>query len=299
MNKEEFLKDLTKRAAFIDKKLLDYLPGDDEYPETIHQAMRYSLTAGGKRLRPVLAIAAAEAVGGDTADVVPAACALEMIHTYSLIHDDLPAMDDDNIRRGRPTNHVVYGEAIAVLAGDALLTLAFEVLGSLPEITGVSPSDAVKVIKELSYASGSRGMIGGQVVDISSENVEISGDILKYIHTHKTGALFKASIKTGAILALASDEQINALTRYAHFLGLGFQITDDILDIEGETGKLGKTVGSDQKKKKATYPSLFGLQEAKQMAREAVAESLIALENFDERADFLREMARYLLEREN
>lgn len=299
MNKKAFLKELKRKVNIIEEALSQYLPGEDEYPETIHQSMRYSMLAGGKRLRPVLVLAAAEAVGGDVKKVIPAACAIEMIHTYSLIHDDLPAMDDDNYRRGKPTNHVVYGEAIAILAGDALLTLAFEVLSSLVEEPGIAPQKVLRVIKEISLAAGSRGLIGGQVVDIGSENLDISAETLKYIHIHKTGALFKAALKTGAILSSASEEQITALSRYAHFLGLGFQITDDILDIEGDTEKLGKPVGSDIKKKKATYPSIFGLQEAKQMAREAVAESLMSLEGFDERADFLREMARYLLERDN
>ncbi|ADG82550.1 polyprenyl synthetase family protein [Thermincola potens] len=299
MNKKAFLKELKRKVNIIEEALSQYLPGEDEYPETIHQSMRYSMLAGGKRLRPVLVLAAAEAVGGDVKKVIPAACAIEMIHTYSLIHDDLPAMDDDNYRRGKPTNHVVYGEAIAILAGDALLTLAFEVLSSLVEEPGIDPQKVLRVIKEISLAAGSRGLIGGQVVDIGSENLDISAETLKYIHIHKTGALFKAALKTGAILSSASEEQITALSRYAHFLGLGFQITDDILDIEGDTEKLGKPVGSDIKKKKATYPSIFGLQEAKQMAREAVAESLMSLEGFDERADFLREMARYLLERDN
>ncbi|KNZ70734.1 polyprenyl synthetase [Thermincola ferriacetica] len=299
MNKKAFLKELKRKVNIIEDALSQYLPGEDEYPETIHQSMRYSMLAGGKRLRPVLVLAAAEAVGGDVKKVIPAACAIEMIHTYSLIHDDLPAMDDDNYRRGKPTNHVVYGEAIAILAGDALLTLAFEVLSSLVEEPGIAPQKVLRVIKEISLAAGSRGLIGGQVVDIGSENLDISAETLKYIHINKTGALFKAALKTGAILSSASEEQITALSRYAHFLGLGFQITDDILDIEGDTEKLGKPVGSDIKKKKATYPSIFGLQEAKQMAREAVAESLMSLEGFDERADFLREMARYLLERDN
>lgn len=296
--KGNFLDKLKEKAMIIEEALESYMPKEDEYPEMIHQAMRYSLLGGGKRLRPIMVMAAAEAVGGDQYKVLPVACAMEMIHTYSLIHDDLPAMDDDNYRRGKPTNHAIYGDAIAVLAGDALLTMAFEIMSKIqdPEI---KPEAVLRVINEISSAAGTRGMIGGQVVDICSENIEISGETLKYIHTHKTGALFKASLRAGAILCSATEEQISALTRYAYFLGLGFQITDDVLDIEGDEEKLGKAVGSDQKKKKSTYPSIYGIQEAKQMAREAVAESLLSLEHFDGKADLLRDISRFLLERDS
>lgn len=290
---------INDRIKLINEALDLYLPKPGYNSEIIHEAMRYSVNAGGKRLRPVLLLAAAEAVGGDYKKAIPAACAIEMIHTYSLIHDDLPAMDDDDYRRGKPTSHMVYGESIAILAGDALLTHAFELLGEADRSVQLSGGTIAKVVREIAYAAGSRGMIGGQVVDILSENREIDKKTLEYIHSHKTGALFKASVRTGAIIGGASETELRELTQYAESFGVAFQITDDILDVAGDSKKLGKTVGSDERKKKATYPSLFGLEQSKTLAVEAVEAALNSLKTFGERADILKYFARYLINREN
>lgn len=261
------------------------------YPETIHKAMRYSMFAGGKRLRPVLAVAAAEAVGGSMNDILDVACALEMIHTYSLIHDDLPAMDNDDYRRGKLTNHKVFGEGIAVLAGDALLTYAFEIISSAKV---ASPDRLLAVIKEISHAVGTLGMIGGQVVDIESEGKSITSETLEYIHSAKTGALFRASIRAGGILAGANEEQLCCLTKYAEHFGLVFQITDDILDVIGDEAIIGKPVGSDIKNHKATYPSLYTLPVAQQMAEATISKALACLDTSGLQSEFLRELVKYL-----
>lgn len=287
---------LKNYATVVDKALADYLPGADVYPSTIHEAMRYSIFAGGKRLRPILTIAAAETVGGRMEEVLPVACALEMIHTYSLVHDDLPAMDNDDFRRGRPTSHKVYGEAMAILVGDALLTQAFEVIAGTAN--KVSPDKVNQVTLEIARAAGSLGLIGGQVVDTLSENKTVDGQVLEYIHRHKTGALFKAAIRAGAILSGATAEQLTALTIYAEQMGLAFQIKDDLLDIEGDQNKIGKPVGSDVKNKKATYPSLYGLAEARQMANLAAAEAVAALEIFGPKAEFLRSIMHFIINRD-
>ncbi len=299
MNKDTFKREINDKVRLIDQALDNYLFNSAAIPETLHHAMRYSVFAGGKRLRPVLLLASAEAVGGDAVLLLPAASAFEMVHTYSLIHDDLPAMDNDDFRRGQPTNHKVFGEAMAILAGDGLLTEAFGLITECCVSGNISPETVVTVIKELSQAAGPFGMIGGQVVDIHSENQSIDKDVLEYIHSHKTGALFKACVRAGAIMGRGSAEQLAALTRYAENLGLAFQITDDVLDVEGDSGKLGKTVGSDERLKKATYPSLYGLEESKKLAADAVDRALKALDMFDREADLLRCIARYLLEREN
>jgi len=290
----DFEKALKEKAEVIEEALEHYLPPPNAYPPLIHQAMRYSTMQGGKRLRPVLVMAVAEAVGGKSEDVLPAACALEMIHTYSLIHDDLPAMDNDDYRRGKPTNHKVYGEAIAILAGDALLTLAFSLLAG---INSASPKDVVKVIGEVAAAAGTFGMIGGQVVDTFFAGKEIDADTLKYIHSHKTGALYRAAVRTGAILAGAEEKKLADLTRYAEYLGLAFQIKDDILDIEGDATVIGKPVGSDIKNKKATYPALFGIEQAKAKARQAGEKALSAIGSFGNEADFLRLLVQFVVER--
>lgn len=293
-----FLAELKARAGVIDEALERFLPPAQMYPPLIHEAMRYSVFAGGKRLRPVLTMAAAEAAGGEPARALPVACAIELIHTYSLIHDDLPAMDNDDYRRGKPTSHRVYGEAIAVLAGDALLTLAFELLAR-NEVGGpVDPVRRLRVIAEIAHAAGSAGMIGGQVVDILLGDKDIRADILEYIHRHKTGAIYRAAVRSGAILAGADEETLRSLTEYAEHLGLAFQIKDDILDIEGDQVKLGKPVGSDQRNKKATYPALFGLAEAKEKAGQEVAAAIRALDKFDQRADFLRNLATFVITRD-
>ncbi|KKM11761.1 hypothetical protein SY88_07020 [Clostridiales bacterium PH28_bin88] len=290
---------LSSRLALVNHALERLIPSGEAYPQVIHQAMRYSTFAGGKRLRPILTLAAAEAVGGDPERALPTACALEMIHTYSLIHDDLPAMDNDDFRRGIPTCHKAYGEAMAILAGDALLTRAFEVLSGNAELPGVSPEVALRVIREVAEAAGSLGLIAGQVVDIQSEGVPVSTETLRYIHEHKTGVLFKTAVRSGALISMASEKKLVALTDYAGYLGLAFQITDDILDVEGTIEKLGKSVGSDEKKLKATYPALFGLARSKELAGEAVAQAISSLEGLGAPAEPLREMARYLLARDH
>lgn len=296
MHLKEELKALVKE---VDAALSLYLPPESVYPAVIHQAMRYSIFAGGKRLRPILALAACRAVNGDEKKVMPAACALEMVHTYSLIHDDLPAMDDDDLRRGQPTNHKVFGEAIAILAGDALLTRSFGLLAEAGCKEAEWPSLYLQVMRELAEASGSGGMIGGQVVDMESEQKQIDFPTMEYIHKHKTGALIRASLSIGSLLGGGSEEQIEALSQYGEHLGLAFQITDDLLDIQGDTEKLGKPVGSDVKNQKATYPALLGVEEAKEKARQAVGAALASLDGFDAKADFLRELAKYLLVRED
>ena len=235
-----------------------------ERPESLREAMRYSLLAGGKRLRPILCLAACELAGGDAAQAMPTAVALEMIHTMSLIHDDLPAMDDDDLRRGRPTNHKVYGEAVAILAGDALLTRAFEMVAL--RSPGVPPERLLKVVGELSLVAGAPGLVGGQVVDLESEGKEVDLETLEYIHLHKTGALLSACVITGAMIGGADDELIAALRVYARGIGLAFQIIDDILDITASSEVLGKTAGKDLIADKTTYPKLLGLEESRKRA---------------------------------
>lgn len=291
----DFKAELKKRAAVVERALEKYLPPVDAYPSLIHRAMRYSTLGGGKRLRPVLAMAAAEAAGGSPLDVLPAACALELIHTYSLIHDDLPSMDNDDYRRGKLTSHKVFGEAVAVLAGDALLTFAFELLS---ESKCPDPERVVKVIGEVATGAGTMGLIGGQVVDTFSAGEEINEETIEYIHRHKTGALYRVSVRTGAILAGASEKQLASLTGYSEHLGLAFQIIDDILDIEGDEKKLGKPVGSDQKNKKVTYPSLFGIEKSRVKAKESADAAVYALNEFGREADFMRELVQFVIERD-
>ncbi len=297
MDLKQYLKD---RCKLVDEALDRYLPKEAELPFSLHKSMRYSIFAGGKRVRPILMLAACEAVGGKIDSAMPAACAMEMIHTYSLIHDDLPAMDDDDFRRGNPTNHKVFGEAIAILAGDALLTEAFILLSSHQYAVNVNPMALLSVINEISHCAGSRGMVGGQVVDMESEG---KGDIdlptVQYIHTHKTGALIKASVKAGAILGGCNETRLNAITRYGEAIGLAFQIADDILDIEGTTAEIGKDAGSDQARGKATYPALIGLAESKRRAAELLEMALEALADFDAKADPLREIAKYVIARKS
>ncbi|ACM20978.1 (2E,6E)-farnesyl-diphosphate synthase [Geotalea daltonii FRC-32] len=291
---------LKERCQLVDDALNRFLPLADDLPASLHKSMRYSIFAGGKRIRPILMLAACEAVGGNISQAMPAACAMEMIHTYSLIHDDLPAMDDDDFRRGNPTNHKVFGEAVAILAGDALLTEAFILLSNLAAAPTVPPAALVQVIQEISCCAGSRGMVGGQVVDMESEgNAEIDLATVQYIHTHKTGALIKASVKSGALLGGASSKDAESLTRYGEAIGLAFQIADDILDIEGTTEEIGKDAGSDEARGKATYPAVMGLAEAKIRAAELVDIALDALSAFDGKADPLREIASYIVKRKS
>jgi geranylgeranyl diphosphate synthase type II len=252
------------------------LPPADEPPPTIHEAMRYSVFAGGKRLRPMLALFGCEAVGGKLEDAMPAAVALELIHTYSLVHDDLPAMDDDDFRRGRPTCHKVYGEAIAVLAGDALLTHAFQVLAD-PTATDVPAARRLQIVAEISAAAGSLGMVGGQTMDIQAEGKALDPTALLTLHSKKTGALLRASLRVGGLAGGADDAAMASLTGYGERLGLAFQIVDDILDIEGSSVEMGKTAGSDMRKHKATYPAVFGLEASRQEAARLLAEACEAV----------------------
>lgn len=283
----------------VERILDEALPKAEVIPHILHESMRYSTLGGGKRLRALLAMSACAAVGGDTKKTGGLVAAIEMIHAYSLIHDDLPCMDDDKLRRGKPTNHIVYGEAIAVLAGDALLTEAFAELARMPVKYGVSPEVTVRVIEEVASSAGSRGMVGGQVVDILSEGKEIDADTLSYIHSHKTGALFKAALRGGALLGGADREQLEQITRYGENFGLAFQITDDILDEVGEAEQLGKAVRADQRLGKQTYPRLYGLERSRQMAQHCVEECHEALQSFSEQAWLLRELASFILQRDH
>jgi len=284
---------LAERRQQVDEALERWLPPQGDHPPTIHEAMRYSVFAGGKRLRPILALLACEAVGGNPEDALPAAAALEMVHTYSLIHDDLPAMDDDDYRRGRRTCHRVYGEAIAILAGDALLTHAFQVLADAGP-TRLLPEARLQIIAEIAEAAGSRGMVGGQTMDILAEGREIDRPTLLYLHTHKTGALIRASVRVGGIAGAAEEEPLQALTRYAERVGLAFQIVDDILDIEGATAEMGKTAGSDLRRKKATYPAVMGLEESRRQAAHLLEEAKDALRPLGEKGATLASLADFV-----
>jgi geranylgeranyl diphosphate synthase, type II len=287
---------LETRRKIVDKALLGYLPPSTHWPEKLHESMRYSLCAGGKRLRPILVIATAEAVGKNYETVLPVACAMEMIHTYSLIHDDLPAMDDDDLRRGQATNHKVFGEAVAILAGDSLLTEAFHTIAKSAHNGDAAAT--LEVIRRIAKASGSEGMAGGQALDLFSEKKKISVQELERLHRHKTGKLIQVSVEAGAIMGGASPKQLEALSTYGECIGLSFQIADDVLDIEGGA-EIGKDIGSDVANEKATYPSILGLEESKRLAHEFTEKALSALQDFDHRADPLREIARYVVYRKN
>ena len=285
------------RAAKIDRALEQRLPGEKILPASLHQAMRYSVFAGGKRLRPILMIAACEAVGGEMQQVVAAACAMELIHTYSLVHDDLPAMDNDDFRRGRPTNHKIFGEATAILCGDALLTEAFRLLAEEGLRQGASADKMLQVIEVIARYAGSQGMVGGQVVDMESEGTAVDFPTLEYIHTHKTGGLILASVQVGALLGGGTEEQIKAINRFGAAAGLAFQIADDILDVTGNHIELGKSVGSDQARGKATYPGLLGLAESREKASELCDLAVEALNPLGEAAKTLQDLARYIIRR--
>lgn len=289
---------LKEKKETVDSFFRDYFK-EQRRPDVLQESMLYSLFAGGKRVRPILAMAAYEACGGTAADIVPYASTLELIHTYSLIHDDLPAMDNDDLRRGKPTNHKVYGEAVAILAGDALLTEAFRILSDPSHSSKVKDRDLLKASAEIADAAGYQGMVAGQVQDILSENVEADAETLQFIHRHKTAALIRASVKVGGILLGSSAEIVGALTSYGENIGHAFQVIDDILDVEGDTEELGKTVGSDEKINKMTYPRLYGLQRSRVIARELVDAAVASLDLFSSGADPLREIALYLLERRN
>jgi geranylgeranyl diphosphate synthase type II len=285
---------LNERKRWVESALARSVQ-DQTIPEPLRKAMLYSLEAGGKRIRPILVIAGAEAVGGTADQVMPAAVAMEMIHTFSLIHDDLPAMDDDSLRRGKPTNHKVFGEAVAILAGDGLLAEAFYVLAN-SKVTG-DPCALLRTIGDVAEATGSRGMTGGQVMDIEATGVRIGEHELTRLHRYKTGALLKASVTAGATLCGASDDEIQALSTYGEAVGLAFQIIDDILDVRGDQSELGKDVGSDEDKNKSTYPSVIGLEASERQAAALVDRALTSLRDFGDRAEPLRLMARYIVER--
>jgi len=285
MNAESFL---LAKAAQTEAALDACLTALNDVPLGLDQAIRYSLLAGGKGLRPALCLGAAELLGGDVDIAMPAACALEMIHTYSLVHDDLPAMDDDALRRGKATSHLRFDEATAILVGDALQALAFEMLAD----TG-----NVEVIREVALASGASGMVGGQFLDLQGEGKALSLDELRRLHRAKTGALIRASVRAGAVLGKADDAQLGALTAYGEHLGLAFQIVDDILDVTGDEASIGKPVGSDAGNEKSTFPALVGLDEAQRLAQEAVDAAVTALDGFGAKADSFRNLARYIIER--
>ena len=286
---------MKERAAAVDVALDRFLPPETERPETLHKAMRYSVFAGGKRLRPVLVIAGAEAVGGSAERVMPTACALELIHTHSLVHDDLPAMDDDDFRRGVPTNHKVFGEAIAILAGDALLTLAFRLVAENARDRGVGA--LADVVMDIADAAGHAGMVAGQVADLEAEGRPVGAETLDYIHTHKTGVLIRASLRAGAMLCGADAPQLRALSLAGANLGLAFQIVDDILDVVASSAELGKTAGKDQIQQKAIYPGIHGLAASRARARALLDEAEEALVPFGPRAEPIRALGRFILER--
>jgi len=296
MDRFDLSKYLEDKKALIERVLDTLLPSDSGHAGILYEAMRYSLFAGGKRLRPILTLSAAEAISGDSSSALNTACAIECIHTYSLIHDDLPALDNDDLRRGRATCHRVYGEAMAILAGDGLLTAAFDII---TRPSAVDAASILQVIKEVACAAGAAGMIGGQVVDIESEGKEISYPELEYIHTHKTGRLILASVRCGAILGGATEAQLQAFTDYAEASGLAFQILDDILDVEGSPQDMGKALGGDAEKGKATYPSVIGMAESKARADELMDSAMKALDGFDEKAEPLRRIASYIISRKS
>jgi geranylgeranyl diphosphate synthase type II len=280
---------LAEKADKTEAALRSYMSRCHNAPKTLRDAIEYSLFAGGKRLRPALALGASELICGDDSPAMPIACALEMIHTYSLIHDDLPSMDNDDLRRGRPTSHKVFGEAVAILAGDALLTLAFE---------AASECGDARVIREIAAAAGAEGMVGGQVMDLESENLRLGVEELRGLHARKTGALIRASVRVGAMVAGGGIAQIEALTRYGEAIGLAFQIADDILDVVGDEHAIGKPVGSDEAKQKSTYPAAAGLDGARALASQAVGEAVAALEYFGGEAGTFRALAQYIIERD-
>jgi geranylgeranyl diphosphate synthase, type II len=290
---QTYLKDST---LAVNRALGRFLPGPQTKPATLHGAMRYSLFAGGKRMRPALCLAAAEACGGEESHAMPFACAVECIHTYSLIHDDLPAMDNDDFRRGKPTNHKVYGEGIAILAGDALLTQAFEIAVQSPSQSRYSHRD---FILELTRASGSLYLIAGQVADLEGEGKTLSVKQLQYIHERKTSALLCCAVRLGGMSANCTPGQLEALTRFGYKVGLAFQVIDDILDVTQTSEQLGKTAGKDETAQKATYPSIVGMEKSRRIARKLTEEAFAALKIFQGKAVALEGLAKYLLERKN
>jgi geranylgeranyl diphosphate synthase type II len=288
---------LDERRGLVNRALEAYLPQVRGPAFRLTGAMHYSLFVGGKRLRPILCLAGAEAVGGDPGEVLPVACALEMIHTYSLIHDDLPAMDDDDLRRGQPTCHKQYDEATAILAGDGLLTEAFRTIAAAADKYEGRERVLLGVINLVATAAGYQGMVGGQMLDLLAEGRRVTLKELETIHRAKTGSLLTAALRTGALMGGGNRVEVTSLTTYGEKFGLAFQITDDLLDVEGETVEMGKAAGMDEKRQKATYPAVLGLEATREWARRLVAEAVTALEPFQAKAEPLRELAQYLLVR--
>jgi geranylgeranyl diphosphate synthase, type II len=296
MNIAEYLE---QKRIEVDRFLDLVTPPPVTPPTTLHESMRYSLLAGGKRIRPILTIAAAEALGQTPPGLMAVACSLEFIHTYSLIHDDLPSMDNDDYRRGKPTNHKVYGEAMAILAGDALLTMAFDLISRPDLMKGCDPMQQVRIIQELAFGSGNGGMVGGQVFDIQAENKDIDLATLQTIHKHKTSMLIRAAVRMGAIAAGATDQRLDELTGYAEDIGLAFQIADDVLNVTGTREELGKNPNTDAERGKKTYPTFHGVEGAKKLADDCVTRAINRLSSFGPPADPLREIARYITSRKN
>ena len=295
----DILQYLEQQRQRVDQYLEQSLPDSLRDPGKLYESMRYSLLGGGKRVRPILTIAAAQALGNDNDAILPFAASLEFVHTYSLIHDDLPAMDDDDYRRGRLTNHKVYGDGMAILAGDALLTMAFELCSQDEGDHGLSASQQLQIVRELAFGSGHQGMVGGQVMDIQAENQEVELEHLQKIHSHKTGQLIRAAVRIGGIIGGASSTQLESLTGYAEDIGLAFQIADDVLNMVGTREELGKDAGTDEKRGKQTYPSFFGIDGSRKLGEECVQRAMSRLESFDHQADPLRKIASYIVERRN
>jgi len=290
---------LEDKRREVDHFLNQVIPAENLEPTTLHEAMRYSVFAGGKRIRPILALAAAEAFGEPPKAALAVASSLELIHTYSLIHDDLPAMDNDDYRRGKLTNHKVYGEAMAILSGDALLTLAFELCSRADLLQGLHPAQQVHIIYELAVGSGHLGMVGGQVLDIQAERKDIDLDALQTIHVHKTGKLIRAAVRMGALTSSADADQLQHLTGYAEDIGLAFQIADDVLNVTGTREQLGKNAMTDAQRGKKTYPTFYGVEGARRLADQCVERAIVRLAGFDANADPLRELATYITARQN
>jgi geranylgeranyl diphosphate synthase type II len=290
---------LDQQRQRVDQFLEQSLPDTLSDPQKLYESMRYSLLGGGKRVRPILTIAAAQALGYDNDAMLPFAASLEFVHTYSLIHDDLPAMDDDDYRRGRLTNHKVFGDGMAILAGDALLTMAFELCSQNEGGHGLTVGQQLTIVRELAFGSGHQGMVGGQVMDIQAENQDVELPHLQKIHSHKTGQLIRAAVRIGGIIGGASSAQLQSLTDYAEDIGLAFQIADDVLNMVGTREELGKDAGTDEKRGKKTYPSFFGIDGARQLGNECVERAVKRLEPFDHQADPLRRMATYIMSRRN
>lgn len=293
----EFKQVLKEKIGYIEKLLNEYMPKEEGYQKTIMEAMNYSLKAGGKRLRPILTLESCKAVGGMEEDAIPFAVAVEMIHTYSLIHDDLPALDNDDLRRGKPTNHKIFGAAMATLAGDALLNYAFEVMLS-SSIDKDNPNKYLKAINEIATHAGIYGMIGGQVVDIESENKVIEKEKLDFIHLNKTAAMIVGCMRAGAIIGGASEDELQRITKYGKNIGLSFQIVDDILDIIGDEKTLGKPIGSDIENHKSTYPSLLGLEKSREIAKELISDGKTSIEGLPSEVQFLHQLADYIVSRD-